>query len=260
MQKNITLITALVFLIGSTACRKVITVDLNPASSKYVIEGAVTNASGPCRIKITQTKNFSGNNTFAGVSGALVTISDNAGNTSLLSEGTPGNYSTAAITGVPGRTYYLSVKIANESFNAVSTMPAPVLFDTLYVESLTGPGDTLRTATIGYRDPAGTKNYYRHVMYINNAYVKEIFIGNDELTDGNEVAQTIFSNGDHEIKRGDSVKVEMQCIDEHVYKYFFTLIQTTGQSSAAPTNPVNNIPGALGYFSAHSVQVKRTKS
>jgi hypothetical protein len=260
MQKNITLITALIFLIGSTACRKVITVDLNSASSKYVIEGIVTNAPGAYRVKITQTKNFSDNNTFAGVSGAQVTISDNAGNSSLLSEGTPGNYSTAGITGVPGRTYYLSVKIGNETFNAASTMPAPAPFDTLYVESLTDFGDTLRTATVGYRDPVGIKNYYRHVMYLNNTYVKEVFIGNDELSDGKDIGQTIFSNGDHEIKQGDSVKVEMQCIDEYVYKYFFTLIQTTGQSSAAPTNPVNNIPGALGYFSAHSVQVKRIKS
>lgn len=90
--------------------------------------------------------------------------------------------------------------------------------------------------------------------------MKDVFISNDELSDGKEVGQAIFSNGDNAIKRGDSVRVEMQCIDEYVYKYFFTLTQTISQNSAAPTNPVNNIQGALGYFSAHSVQVKRTKS
>jgi hypothetical protein len=260
MQKTIISITALVFLICSAACRKVITVDLNSASPKYVIEGAITNASGPYQVKITQTKNFSDNNTFPGVSGAVVTISDNAGNTSLLSEGAAGYYTTAGITGVPGRTYYLSVKIGNETFQSVSTMPARVPFDTLYIESLTDFGDTLRTATVGYKDPAGIKNYYRYVMYLNNNYVKEVFISNDELTDGKELEQTIFSNGDQEIKQGDSVKVEMQCIDSYVYKYFFTLVQTIGQNSAAPTNPVNNITGALGYFSAHSVEVKRIKN
>lgn len=260
MQTHKILVTALILLVCATACRKVIHVDLNSASPKYVIEAAITDAPGPYQVKITQTRNFSDNNTFAGVSGAQVTISDNAGNTSLLTEAAPGYYHTAGITGVPGRTYYLSVTVGNETFNAVSTMPAPVPFDTLYIENYTEFGDTLRTATVGYKDPPAVKNYYRHVMYINNNYVKEIFIGDDELSDGKEVGQAIFSNGDKAIKRGDSVKVEMQCIDEHVYKYFFTLIQTISQNSAAPTNPVNNIQGALGYFSAHSVQVKRTKS
>lgn len=260
MQKTINIIIVLIFLICVTACRKVINIDLNAASPKYVIEGAVTDAAGPYQVKITQTKNFSENNIFAGVSGAQVTISDNAGNTSLLTEGAAGYYTTTGITGVPGRTYYLSVKIGNETFNAVSIMPAAVNFDTLYVENYTEFGDTLRTATVGYKDPATVKNYYRHVMYINNKYLKDIFISNDELNDGKNVEQAIFSNGDTGIKQGDSVKVEMQCIDEHVYKYFFTLMQTISQNSAAPTNPVNNIEGALGYFSAHSVQVKRTKS
>lgn len=260
MQKHIILITALIFLLGSTACTKVIDIDLNSASPKYVIEGAVTNAAGPYQVKITQTKNFSDNNTFAGVSGAQVTISDNAGNTSLLTEGTPGYYSTSGITGVPGRTYYLTVNVGNETFSAASTMPAQVPFDTLYIEKYTDFGDTLTTATVSYRDPASVKNYYRHVMYINNKYVKEVFISKDELNDGKAVEQTLFSNGDNKIKPGDSVRIEMQCIDEYVYKYFFTLIQTTSQSSAAPTNPVNNIQGALGYFSAHPVQVKRTKN
>lgn len=260
MQKNRTIVIAFILLLCSTACRKVITIDLNSASPKYVIEAAVTDAPGPYQVKITQTKNFSDNNTFAGVSGAQVSISDNAGNTSLLSEASPGYYYTAGITGVPGRTYYLSVKIGNETFTALSTMPARIAFDTLYMENYTEFGDTLRAATVGYKDPLNVKNYYRHVLYINNTYVKDIFISNDELSDGNAIEQAIFSNGDNAIKRGDSVKVEMQCIDEYVYKYFFTLAQTISQNSAAPTNPVNNIQGALGYFSAHSVQVRRTKS
>ena len=51
----------------------------------------------------------------------------------------------------------------------------------------------------------------------------------------------------------------MQCIDNAVYKYWFSLNQSaTGTSqSASPANAVSNISGgALGYFSVHTVESK----
>ncbi len=259
MKRILYIISGLILLFLMGACRKVINVDLNSASPKYVIEADITNGIGPNLVKITRTKNFSDDNTFPGVSGAVITISDNAGNATILTEVSPGYYNTSGITGVPGRTYFLSIKINNETFNASSIMPAPVNFDTLYVENFTQLKDTTKIANAVFLDPAGVKNYYRHVMYINNKYVKELFVNNDDLNDGNLINMSIFSGGDDKIQKGDSVKIEMQCIDEYVYKYFSTLSQTISQNSAAPTNPVNNIQGALGYFSAHTIQVRKLK-
>ncbi|MEO6219108.1 MAG: DUF4249 domain-containing protein, partial [Ginsengibacter sp.] len=64
---------------------------------------------------------------------------------------------------------------------------------------------------------------------------------------------------DEKIMSGDTILLDMQCIDAAVYKYWFSLNQSaTGNSqSASPANAVTNINGgALGYFSAHTLQTK----
>jgi hypothetical protein len=51
----------------------------------------------------------------------------------------------------------------------------------------------------------------------------------------------------------------MMCIENAVFKYWFSLNQSaTGNSqSASPANAVSNISGgALGYFSAHTVETR----
>jgi hypothetical protein len=56
------------------------------------------------------------------------------------------------------------------------------------------------------------------------------------------------------IHSGDQLCVELQCIDRGVFDYYNTLQQTVEQSSATPANPASNITGgALGYFSAHTI-------
>ena len=59
---------------------------------------------------------------------------------------------------------------------------------------------------------------------------------------------------------GDQVTVDMLCLDPAVYKYWYSLDRGAtggGISGATPANPVTNISGgALGYFSAHTLQSK----
>jgi len=60
---------------------------------------------------------------------------------------------------------------------------------------------------------------------------------------------------------GDSVKVEMQCIDQGTYQYFNTFREASGgQTNVTPANPVSNISNnALGYFSAHTSRYRAIK-
>ena len=49
----------------------------------------------------------------------------------------------------------------------------------------------------------------------------------------------------------------MECIDRPIYKYWYSLDRsaTGGSGQATPSNPVTNLQGgALGYFSAHTLQ------
>ena len=60
------------------------------------------------------------------------------------------------------------------------------------------------------------------------------------------------------LSKGDTVTVEMQCIDKTVYEYFNSFGNLgMGPSSSTPANPYTNLNGAvLGYFSAHTSERK----
>src|SRR5258708_12937055 len=55
-----------------------------------------------------------------------------------------------------------------------------------------------------------------------------------------------------------NVSVDMQCIDKNMYKYWYSMDQSsTGDGGTTAANPVTNVVGgALGYFSAHTSQTK----
>lgn len=259
------LLPALAFLFSS--CEKVVDINLNAASKKYVIEGVVTDEPGMCRVKITQTVNFSDANTFPPVGGAIVIVQDNNGSPALLTETTPGVYQTAAVNGTAEHLYSLSVDINGQKFSASSRMPPKISFDSLYVEDFPGFGDIQKYANAVFNDPTGKGNAYRFILYRNGQPNKTIFVLNDDFSDGRTntalLADFGNDNDEDEIKEGDTIRVDMLCIDLFVYKYWFSLNQSAtgggnGNSSASPGNPVSNISGgALGYFSAHTVQSKQ---
>ena len=72
------LIWVCVVIIIFSSCEKVVNIDLNNSSKKYIIQGIVNN-QGICQVKISQTVNFSDANNFPAISGATVTIKDNIG-------------------------------------------------------------------------------------------------------------------------------------------------------------------------------------
>lgn len=241
------------------SCNKVIEIKLRDTETKYVIEGVITNEPGICKVVVTQTRNFNEDNRFQTISGATVTVADN-GVKLNLAEVQPGVYETRLLNGTPGHTYQLQVIIDNNSFTATSIMPEPVLMDTLYVSR--GPFGQFKFATVGYKDPAGINNGYRFVQYVNGIKEPTIFWENDEFVDGEPVIMQLDASADEKddprnIKSGDEVTVEMQCLDDIVYKYWYTLRAGGGAgdgTTAAPANPITNIHGgAIGYFSAHTV-------
>src|SRR5690242_18961338 len=108
-----------------------------------------------------------------------------------------------------------------------------------------------------YSDPAGVRNNYRFLQYVNGERVKRSIQYNDEFIDG-QVYQLPLYMTDVTLKSGDTLKVEMQMIDDAAYKSFSSKEQTAYLDSAAPANPVSNLSGgALGYFSVHNTQYAR---
>lgn len=250
------------------SCEKVIDFDLNEAEKKYVIEAIVTDKAGTARVWISQTKNFDEDNTFPGVSGATVTITERAGAVSTtipLAETTAGIYEAPTLTGVSGREYSLSVTVAGQVFTAVCIMPVKQNLDTIYVTDEILFAEQRKIVNAVYDDPPGLGNSWRFIQYVNGRKEDQIMIRNDEYSDGRHIINKLFFFSDEEdddndeIKSGDEIIIDMQCIDPAIYKYWWSLFRSsTGISGqATPTNPVTNLQGgALGYFSAHTLQTR----
>jgi len=253
------------FLIGILtiliSCTKEIEIELNSSTPQIIIEGSITDQEGPYTVKITKSVNFSEDNNFPPVENAEVIISDNEGNMETLQEILPGIYKTQNLQGMQGRVYNLTVNTENQTFTASSQMPNTVNLDSLsYTERISPiPGNNQNLFSIipAFTDPANVKNNYRFIQTANNVKDKSIIIANDDLTDGLPNQRPLMSI-DFEIQMGDTVEIEMQNIDNKMYDYFYSLSQINGSSPAGtgtPANPTSNISGgALGYFSAHTVQ------
>ena len=244
-----------------SACQKVINLKLSSSASKYVVEGVITDQPGTCSVSITTTEDFSVSTPSPAVSGASVKV-ESDGTVYTLTETTPGNYTTSAITGTPGKIYDMTAIVDGNTYTASSTMPQPVGLDSIYVSN--GPLSHKLYVTVVYSDPKGIPNYYRWVQYINGLQEKTIFIADDEFSDGLTIKDQLNYNNDtndpnRDIKIGDTVRVDMICLDSAVYKYWYALsTDASGNGNAnAPGNPISNINGGcLGYFSAQTVRTK----
>jgi hypothetical protein len=260
------ILNSLIFLLlipVSWSCQKVINVDLNSAALKLVIAANVTDQPGPYSVTLSQTVNFTQDNNFPPVRGARVLITDNAGNIDTLTEFLPGVYQTSALQGVPGRTYTLTVSTGGETYTGSSTMPPPVSIDTLTIRN--GFNGKNKIVTLYFRDPAGIDNYYHVVEKVNNIIPVDGKIvlptlgsvHSDRLSDGTEIEYSPGGDNQPDLVAGDTVSAYLQCIDKNVYNYYRTA-QQNGSTSTTLSNPVTNLSnGALGYFSAYSVGMKR---
>lgn len=252
------LITA-TFLFSS--CEKVINVKLDTAPNQIVIEGNITDQNDIQTIKISQSVPYTNQNVYPAVQGADVTVTDDVGHSWHFSEGTPGTYTAGPFKGVAGRTYSLKINSGQKTYNAVSVMPTRVHLDSLSLKVINFGGKDIKQIQVHYRDPVTVENQYRWVMKINNVQTKRVFTANDRFTNGNTVADVLFYSKDDDNKElvsGDTVQVEMQCIDKNIFTYWLTLSEQTKNGpggGVTPGNPPSNINNnALGYFSAHTTE------
>jgi hypothetical protein len=261
-MKNI--ITAVVLAIALSSCEKVVNVDLKNAEPKIVIEGLVDNSGNPATVKITKSVSFSSTTAAPIVNGAVVKISDDAGNNFTLTETSPGLYTNATLIGQVGKTYTLTVQNADVTYVGKSTIPRQAPIDTIYQESVSIPGSGApgsaasfgKIATLVYTDIPGFGDNVQVLQTINGKLDNTLQVADDQFTDGSDLPYQLFPNPNTKIKTGDIIKIEMRFIDKDVYKYFSGILEIQG-GNTVPANPTSNISGgALGYFSAHTSETK----
>jgi Domain of unknown function (DUF4249) len=248
---------AMLFITFTTlmSCEKVIEIDLNSTDPKVVIEGIVTDQNEPFTVTINRTVNFSDANKYPAIGKAIVTIADNVGNSEVLTETITGTYKSKKLVGVIGKTYTLTVNAEGKTYTAKSTMSPKVNITDIKYEVAPRPGQKEDHYVLfpQFLDPKGTGNNYRFIQSTTKKMDKTIIISNDNVEDGKPNARPIFSQ-DLDILLGDTVTVEMHCIDKASYDYLYSLTQSA-DGGATPANPITNIQGgALGYFAAYTVQ------
>ncbi|WP_316739785.1 DUF4249 domain-containing protein [Pedobacter aquatilis] len=242
-----------------TSCKKIIEVDTNNAEPQIVIEGNISNRLASQQIKISKSVGYDGLNNFPKVSGAKVVVTDNRGNTYNFTESQPGLY-VFGMRGTSGVTYTMQVEAEGKTYTAVSKMPGYVPMDSIGVVKNTFFGNENLNIAAFVSDPVNTENFYRFNLYVNDNLSDRIYVNNDRLTNGNKLRLQLYYEGanDEDLKKGDKVSVEMQCIDSNIFDYWYALSQQSGRGpnqGTTPANPTSNISnGALGYFSAHTYQ------
>ncbi len=263
-------LAGLLYISLFTSCEKVVYIDLNTSSPIPVVEGYITDHTQPCSIKLSHSVNYYDPNVFPALTDAVVSVSDNVGNSEVLHQTSDGMYQSSSIQGTPGRTYTLKILYKGIEYSAHSYLPAPVAMDSVIImQNPPGGGgfggglDSIpgyRITTI-FKDPPGLGNYYRLWLHSNDSLAinkGRYHLATDKLSDGDEMSISYNTK----LRPGDSLTVTLECIDKYAFDYFSTLGSVVGDGSffmsAPPANPVNNISnGGLGYFSAYSYTEKK---
>jgi hypothetical protein len=193
------------------------------------------------------------------VNNASVIISDNQGQRDTLKQNEKGLYQTKKIKGVYGNTYFLEVIVEGKKYTATSTMSNKVPLDSLRINTFLVNGETRYSIIPVYTDPIALGNSYRFIQKINDSLDQTFHVFNDNLNNGKVNQRPLRASSDSlQVKLKDLVSVEMQCVTRPTYLYYYTLNQQSGAGpggGTTPSNPPSNIiGGALGIFSAHTVE------
>ena len=265
LQKML-LLAAGLFLTG---CEDVITVDLDTAPPRLVIDASIDwekNTTGNVQKIILSTTTGYYSPEFPTVSGAIVTVT-NASNAvfDFIEIPATGQYVCSNFLPVIGQTYNLKIVLNGETYTASETLTAaPEIEDTIDQDDKGGDtGDEIEI-TFYYQDDAGQANAYLNSITQPHTPFPELEVEDDEHTNGN-VMQESYSSED--LKAGDQVDIRLYGISKNYYNYMQRLIVASGNDgSPFPTipsavrgnivNQTDNKNYAFGYFRLAEMDIK----
>ncbi|MGV6861936.1 MAG: DUF4249 domain-containing protein [Putridiphycobacter sp.] len=258
MQKFLILFFSLLIF---TACEKVIDIPLNDADQKVVIEAPMSNLPKQSYVLLSKTGDVYTEQNFDKISNATVTVTDKDNNIYTFTEETPGSGKYTDTTFVAGENniYRLKVTVGESEFVSEYITQTLTPLNFIYPEKFPSNNPTAQTGDsttllfFSFTDNANEVNYYRFKIFKNGKESNTLYLGDDQLINGQDFLQPFFGD---EFDSGDTALVQMLNIDQANYDYFNTLAnaQSGGPFSATPGNPITNIEGgALGYFGCYLI-------
>jgi hypothetical protein len=267
-----------------SGCEDVIDVKLsNEDLNLFGVEARITTKDGPS-VFLYQTLKVNQDIRYPGISGAEITVSDNANpvHKIVLSEdpakkgfyGVPQNFN---YLGVAGREYTLSILSSGITLTAKEKLSKVEPIDSIVVKPSTR-GNKIFLAIFTYgREPAGMGNFYKWDVFVNDTLFNKadrIAVASDEFVDGNYISGLeVFTDfhdpqkpKDRKLNLKDTIVVRQNSISEFVYNFYFQMINqsSTGSLFSVPTaNIKSNFTSSdgkpvLGLFTAEDVSVSNT--
>ncbi|MBU0486445.1 MAG: DUF4249 domain-containing protein [Bacteroidetes bacterium] len=291
MLKNIVAIALLMGILAG--CEKDITIDLPESERKTVIEGWIENGDYAMVLITRNSPYFSKIDSAAIIDmiliNAKVTLTDGV-QTEVLDPPPfpiPNNwdyfppyvYKGKVIKGEVGKTYTLTVEADDQTYMAVTTIPAPVRFDSLWIEKNPAKGDTLGMLWARFTDGPDLGDYYRiftkrigndrkFLPIMGSVYEDKFFNGKtfdfsmyrgfETLTDESQFEGPAAEEIGY-FKVGDQIAVKLCAIDRAHFAFWRAAeaeFFTGGNPFATPAKiPTNFTGGALGYFGGYGATI-----
>jgi len=247
-------IAIICFFLLFSACEEVVNIELAQAEPRDVVDAYIMENS-PCVILLTQSKGFYDENSYKRVSGAIIELSNDKGESEILAESSreTGLY-LSSIVGEVGHTYKLKIISGENIYEAEATIPKVVPIESVYIYRVKIAGDWIFSPCVVFQDPADEENYYYTTLYVNGKSMRSIYLDSDEYRNGLKIENILFydkdDNNDEELKAGDQLRIEMQTLDKGMYTFYRSL---NSVAAGGGTNPLTNITGgALGCFKAYN--------
>lgn len=264
-----------------SSCEDVIDVKLSDQNlNLFGVEASITTQSKPT-VFLYKTLKVNQDVTYPGISGAVVSISDNAtppnSITLIEDQKMKGMYlvpRNATYLGVAGRDYTLTIQSQGETLTAKDKLASVEPIDSIQVlPSARGDGRFLGIFTYG-KEPKGQGNYYKWDVFVNDTLIHiadRIAVASDELVDGNYIAKleiyTDFHDPnkpqDRKLNLRDTICVHQTSISEFAYNFYSQMINQSNTGSlfsVPPANVTGNFTSSdgkpvLGAFTARDVSV-----
>lgn len=281
----------LAIVLGISSCTEPYEFEFENSQAKLVVDAVFTNLDeeNTNYVHLTKSANKplpSANNNgplAESVTDAIVTISDNQGNSETLTYieaedfdlyHPNGYYKFENMRAEIGKTYTLNIQWNNQTYISTATCKAVpeisnVTFRDKFLES---KNETVSIPLLHFTNPTNANNYYllhyevngfagsnRNWAYsiIDAQYLSSQVTGL-ELDDGQSGTGKDFY---HEVFEGDEVRVFMQSLTKESYDFYDALIRQFNSDGGAfnqtPSTPPSNISnGALGLFRCSAVSTR----
>ncbi len=273
---NILLIATIAFFVSS--CTKDLEVDIPDYVQMVIVEGSIEPGQKPF-VQLTYNAPYFGNNDYSDfsqfiVKNALVTVNDGI-TTDTLKELFPGQglfYSGQNMTGVVGRTYFLTINVNGKTYTSNTTIYPSVTLDSTYFKLQNNDSLGYMWATLNEPQVLGNcyRWYAKRIGKDNQFYApynsafddkfingKLFDFGYDRGTDPNSTAADDSNAERGYFKKGDVVVVKFCTTGQNEYLFlrsYYTNLLSNGNPFASPSNIQSNVQGenVLGLWCGYN--------